>query len=49
MDPSLYIARFAHRLDFKEKTHEVGMSALRLVHRMKRDWIQVGKKGEISK
>ena len=23
VDPSIYIARFAHRLDFKEKTHEV--------------------------
>jgi transcription factor IIIB subunit 2 len=41
VDPSLYIVRFTHRLEFGDKTHEVGMTALRLVQRMKRDWIQV--------
>lgn len=41
VDPTLYIVRFSHRLEFNEKTHEVGMTALRLVQRMKRDWIQV--------
>ncbi len=41
VDPTLYIVRFCHRLEFADKTHEVSMTALRLVQRMKRDWIQV--------
>ena len=28
--------RFAHKLEFGEKTHEVSMTALRLVSRMKK-------------
>eukprot|EP00126_Sphaerothecum_destruens_P007582 Sdes_comp19901_c0_seq1m12287 len=44
IDPSLYIFRFAHKLEFEEKTHDVAMSALRLVARMKRDWMQVGRR-----
>eukprot|EP00048_Salpingoeca_helianthica_P012351 m.178698 g.178698 ORF g.178698 m.178698 type:complete len:533 (+) comp15360_c0_seq38:1038-2636(+) len=44
VDPSLYIVRFSHRLEFNEKTHEVSMTAMRLVQRMKRDWIQVGRR-----
>ena len=31
--PSLYVMRFAHRLEFGEKTHDVSMTALRLVSR----------------
>ena len=38
MDPCLYVMRFAHRLEFGEKTHDVSMTALRLVSRMKKDW-----------
>ena len=39
MDPCLYVMRFAHRLELGDKTHEVSMTALRLVSRMKKDWI----------
>ncbi len=44
IDPSLYIHRFASKLEFGDKTHTVAMTALRLVARMKRDWMQVGRR-----
>eukprot|EP00871_Galdieria_phlegrea_P003595 jgi/Galph1/4236/GphlegSOOS_G2880.1 len=44
IDPSLYIHRFASRLGFEEKTYTVAMSALRLIARMKRDWIHTGRR-----
>ncbi|XP_043276945.1 transcription factor IIIB 90 kDa subunit isoform X2 [Venturia canescens] len=44
MDPCLYIMRFANKLEFGEKTHEVSMTALRLVQRMKRDSIHSGRR-----
>jgi len=49
IDPSLYIHRFAAQLELKDKegrdrTHLVAMTALRLVARMKRDWILVGRR-----
>jgi len=31
-------------LEFGEKTHEVAMTALRLVQRMKRDWMAQGRR-----
>lgn len=40
----LFIPRFAHQLDFGDQAHEVGKTALRLVSRMKRDWIHVGRR-----
>ena len=43
-DPCLYIPRFAHMLEFGEKTHEVSMTALRLLQRMKRDWMHTGRR-----
>eukprot|EP00058_Branchiostoma_floridae_P019070 XP_002604559.1 hypothetical protein BRAFLDRAFT_79421 [Branchiostoma floridae] len=43
-DPCLYIHRFAHKLEFGERTHEVSMTALRLVSRMKRDWMHGGRR-----
>jgi len=43
-DPCLYILRFANRLEFGDKTHEVSMTALRLVQRMKRDSIHTGRR-----
>jgi len=43
-DPCLYIPRFAHRLEFGLQTHEVSMTALRLVQRMKRDWMHTGRR-----
>ena len=44
IDPSLYIHRFAARMDLGEKTHTIAMTAIRLVARMKRDWIQTGRR-----
>uniref|UniRef100_A0A3P8W7K0 Transcription factor IIIB 90 kDa subunit n=1 Tax=Cynoglossus semilaevis TaxID=244447 RepID=A0A3P8W7K0_CYNSE len=44
IDPCLYIPRFAHMLEFGEKNHEVSMTALRLVQRMKRDWMHTGRR-----
>ncbi|XP_053358087.1 BRF1 RNA polymerase III transcription initiation factor subunit a [Clarias gariepinus] len=44
IDPCLYIPRFAHMLEFGEKSHEVSMTALRLVQRMKRDWMHTGRR-----
>lgn len=43
-DPCLYIHRFAHKLEFGEKEHDVAVTALRLVSRMKRDWIHHGRR-----
>ncbi|XP_026164116.1 transcription factor IIIB 90 kDa subunit [Mastacembelus armatus] len=44
IDPCLYIPRFAHMLKFGVQTHEVSMTALRLVQRMKRDWMHTGRR-----
>lgn len=44
IDPSLYIHRFASKLEFGEKTHIVAMSALRIVARMQRDWLSHGRR-----
>jgi transcription factor IIIB subunit 2 len=44
VDPSLYIPRFCQKLEFEEKTQQVANTALRLVQRMKRDWIQTGRR-----
>ncbi|XP_053984946.1 transcription factor IIIB 90 kDa subunit isoform X2 [Hylaeus volcanicus] len=43
-DPCLYIMRFANKLEFGDKSHEVSMTALRVVQRMKRDSIHSGRK-----
>ncbi|GBP35938.1 Transcription factor IIIB 90 kDa subunit [Eumeta japonica] len=43
-DPCLYILRFASQLQFGERKHEVSMTALRLVQRMKRDSIHSGRR-----
>ncbi|XP_051908631.1 BRF1 RNA polymerase III transcription initiation factor subunit b isoform X2 [Hippocampus zosterae] len=44
VDPCLLIPRFAHMLQFGIKTHDVSMTALRLVQRMKRDWMHTGRR-----
>ncbi|XP_057400624.1 transcription factor IIIB 90 kDa subunit isoform X4 [Balaenoptera acutorostrata] len=44
IDPCLYIPRFAHLLEFGDKNHEVSMTALRLLQRMKRDWMHTGRR-----
>ncbi|PJF19050.1 Subunit Brf1 of transcription factor TFIIIB complex [Paramicrosporidium saccamoebae] len=44
VDPSFFVARFSARLEFGERTSQVSNTALRLVARMKRDWIQTGRR-----
>ena len=44
IDPCLYIHRFAHKLELGDKEHEVSKTALRLVARMKRDWLHHGRR-----
>uniref|UniRef100_T1IIE8 Cyclin-like domain-containing protein n=1 Tax=Strigamia maritima TaxID=126957 RepID=T1IIE8_STRMM len=43
-NPSLYILRFAHKLELGDKTHVVSETASRLVQRMKRDWLATGRR-----
>ncbi|XP_075982648.1 brf RNA polymerase III subunit [Anticarsia gemmatalis] len=43
-DPCLYILRFSSQLQFGDKEHEVSMTALRMVQRMKRDSIHSGRR-----
>ena len=40
----MYVMRFANRMGFGDNVHEVSMTALRLVQRMKRDWIHTGRR-----
>ncbi|KAI4491312.1 hypothetical protein M0802_010245 [Mischocyttarus mexicanus] len=44
VDPCLYIMRFASKLEFGKKTHEVSTTAIRVMQRMKRDCIHSGRK-----
>ncbi|XP_064550211.1 transcription factor IIIB 90 kDa subunit [Drosophila montana] len=44
VDPCLYIMRFANRLQLGPKTHEVSMTALRIVQRMKKDCMHSGRR-----
>jgi len=44
IDPALYIYRFAAHLDLDDKANDVALTALRLVARMKRDWIVLGRR-----
>lgn len=44
VDPSLYIHRYAARLDFSGKMNVVVTSALRVVTRLKKDWIATGRR-----
>lgn len=44
IDPCIYIMRYAHKLNIKGKSNEVQMTALRLVSRMKRDWMHAGRR-----
>jgi transcription factor IIIB 90 kDa subunit len=43
-DPCLYIIRFASRLQFGKQTTEVSNTAMRLVQRMKKDHLHVGRR-----
>ncbi|KAI8837536.1 cyclin-like protein [Chytridium lagenaria] len=44
VDPMLYIARFAAKLEFEDKYQDVVRDASRLVSRMDRDWIARGRR-----
>lgn len=44
IDPALYVYRFTAHLDLGDCSNAVSMTALRLVARMKRDWIVVGRR-----
>jgi len=44
IDPALYVYRFAAHLELDEKANAVSLTALRLVARMKRDWIVAGRR-----
>ena len=44
IDPALYVYRFAAHLDLEDKANAVALTALRLVGRMKRDWIVSGRR-----
>lgn len=44
IDPSLYIHRFANKLEFGDRAHDVSMSALRVIARMQRNWLSEGRR-----
>ncbi|KAK9475694.1 cyclin-like protein [Lipomyces japonicus] len=44
IDPSIYIQRFAVKLDFGEETRKVMNDAVRLVQRMGKDWLHQGRR-----
>jgi transcription factor IIIB subunit 2 len=44
VDPSLYIHRFASRMELGDKMSTVSTVALRIVTRMKKDWIDIGRR-----
>lgn len=44
LDPALYVYRFAAHLDLDDRANAVALTALRLVGRMKRDWIVAGRR-----
>jgi transcription factor IIIB subunit 2 len=44
IDPALYVYRFAAHLHLNDKANAVALTALRLVGRMKRDWITAGRR-----
>ena len=42
IDPSLFIHRFAQRLDFGDKLTPITFAAMRFVKRFDKDWITIG-------
>ena len=44
IDPSIFVPRFARELNLGGKQHRVSQCAVRLVARMKRDWIVTGRR-----
>lgn len=43
-DPSLLIPRYAAKLGFGDRCNAVSNTALRIVQRMKRDWLHIGRR-----
>lgn len=44
VDPSLYIHRYATQLDLGDKLNNIVTSSLRIITRLKKDWIVVGRR-----
>lgn len=44
IDPSLYIHRYCKMLDLGDKTRAVSITAIKLIQRMKRDWMCQGRR-----
>ena len=44
LDPAFYIYRFAHKLGFSKQSKDVTETANRIVSRMKRDWMVIGRR-----
>ncbi|EGD75843.1 hypothetical protein PTSG_07961 [Salpingoeca rosetta] len=44
IDPVLFLPRFVMQLDLGDKQHDIGRTAIRIVSRMKRDWLHVGRR-----
>jgi transcription factor IIIB subunit 2 len=44
IDPSLFIHRYCKMMNLGDKTEAVTMSAIRLIKRMKRDWMCQGRR-----
>lgn len=44
VDPSLFVHRFISRLQFGSKTNNIALSSLRLIARMKREWMSTGRR-----
>lgn len=44
LDPAFYIYRFAHKLGFASQSKDVIDTANRIVSRMKRDWMAIGRR-----
>ncbi|CAL8092322.1 unnamed protein product [Calicophoron daubneyi] len=44
MDPCIYIDRFASQLEFGDKMSMVATTAMRLLQRMKKDWLTTGRR-----
>lgn len=43
-DPCLYIEKFAQKLEFGDKTDAVGRTATRILQRMNKDSIHIGRR-----
>ncbi|XP_003744096.1 transcription factor IIIB 90 kDa subunit [Galendromus occidentalis] len=44
LDPCIYVTRYAQKLELEGDTHKVSLTALRLLQRMKRDWMAIGRR-----